>query len=94
MSIICFILCHFSPEEEIEAEINNVKMAEKLLKVIHTFDGGPIPLVGKKAKKTYYKSHQMGIPESKKQKYENKWNEKSQRRANKVSEPRLFCSCC
>ena len=26
------------------AEKNNVKMAEDLLKVIHRFDGGPVPL--------------------------------------------------
>ena len=31
-------------EEKIGAEKNNAKMAEDLLKVIHRFDGGPVPL--------------------------------------------------
>ena len=31
-------------EDKIGAEKNNAKMAEDLLKVIHRFDGGPVPL--------------------------------------------------
>ena len=89
-----FILCHFSAEEEIEAEINNIKMAEKLLKVIHTFDGGPIPLVGKKAEKAYSKKHRLGISESKKQKYDQYLDEKSRRRANRIGEPTRKVCCC
>ena len=89
-----------SSEEKKKAEINNIKMAEKVLKVIHRFDGGPIPL-DKKIKKVFDRQREMGISDTKKENDARKLEEKARRKARRVNESakcskiffKYFCCC-